>query len=591
LRQLLAATPLLHLCSLLFGALCRFLVGRLQLSSSAPHSPSVSSDRSSRAAPLLPPATTPQEVFYPEEATQTVSASQRPESSWLLLKALLGVWRNDCIGRSQNSSTADARLLVPSKRDKKSKRSAAQKLAKTGQAEKRNNNCVVGKRVQKNDADEHKCELEKIPDCSKFGAALKKGRSNNASSEKRNNCVVWKRVQKNDADEYKCELEKVHVSSKFDGLKQDHSDYRETAWLLDNLKLVASDSVTSESKLQTLSSIAQGMNDSCSVPLASDVVRMNTGCPIAEFEKLLHLFSPVICLSHNVLSRQAYSQDKVELLKCRLEKPDIRLECLWDWYERHGNYGLRVRAENHEKSKGIGVDCFSFCAYFVPFFSAVQLFKCQRSQAVVCKNETGACGVVTETCETAETSGDSDFGIELLFEYFESDQPHERRPLYEKIQELAGGSECKMYGDPFSLLSVNVQNLHPRSWYSVAWYPIYSIPDGNLHAAFLTYHSLGDLMPGTIKSNSTGVDVSVACPVVGLLSYNSQSECWFQFALHGSARETPEDPSGNPSGSLKERLRTLEETASLMSRAAVKKRNVISVNRHPDFEFFLSRQG
>ena len=54
--------------------------------------------------------------------------------------------------------------------------------------------------------------------------------------------------------------------------------------------------------------------------------------------------------------------------------------------------------------------------------------------------------------------------------------------------------------------------------------------------------------------------------------------------------DTSETQGLSPSGILKERLRTLEETASLMARAVVNKGNQTSVNRHPDYEFFLSRQ-
>lgn len=41
---------------------------------------------------------------------------------------------------------------------------------------------------------------------------------------------------------------------------------------------------------------------------------------------------------------------------------------------------------------------------------------------------------------------------------------------------------------------------------------------------------------------------------------------------------------------LRERLKTLEQTASLLARAEVKKGNLKAMNRHPDYEFFLSRQ-
>lgn len=66
-----------------------------------------------------------------------------------------------------------------------------------------------------------------------------------------------------------------------------------------------------------------------------------------------------------------------------------------------------------------------------------------------------------------------------------------------------------------------------------------------------------------------------------------QGECWFQ--LSPSAKKA-EILGVNPSILLKERLRTLEETASLMARAVVNKGNQICTNRHPDYEFFVSRR-
>ncbi|PRQ54843.1 hypothetical protein RchiOBHm_Chr1g0318141 [Rosa chinensis] len=100
-----------------------------------------------------------------------------------------------------------------------------------------------------------------------------------------------------------------------------------------------------------------------------------------------------------------------------------------------------------------------------------------------------------------------------------------------KIKELVRGdghSHSKVYGDPTTLDSINLNDLHPRSWYSVAWYPIYRIPDG-FRAAFLTYHSLGCLVRRNAIFESRSVDDCIVSPVVGLQSYNAQSECWFQF--------------------------------------------------------------
>ena len=70
---------------------------------------------------------------------------------------------------------------------------------------------------------------------------------------------------------------------------------------------------------------------------------------------------------------------------------------------------------------------------------------------------------------------------------------------------------------------------------------------------------------------------------------NGQGECWFQLR-QSALSHTTKNPNSNSSGILKERLRTLEQTASLMARAVVTKGNLSSVNRQPDYEFFLSRR-
>ena len=64
--------------------------------------------------------------------------------------------------------------------------------------------------------------------------------------------------------------------------------------------------------------------------------------------------------------------------------------------------------------------------------------------------------------------------------------------------------------------------MHSDFRYSVAWYPIYRIPDGNFHAAFLTYHSLGHLVRRSAKFDKPSVDACIVSPVVGLQSYSAQ---------------------------------------------------------------------
>ncbi|XP_061988168.1 uncharacterized protein LOC133706647 isoform X2 [Rosa rugosa] len=392
--------------------------------------------------------------------------------------------------------------------------------------------------------------------------------------------------------------------------------------------------------------VLEAVNNACRAQLASEAVQRTTGHPIAEFERLLYYSSPVIHQSPSHTScHTCCSWNQVDQVGgvslCRHETLNITLGCLWEWYEKYGSYGLEIRAEEPGSPKRLGADRLAFRAYFVPYLSGIQLFRNGRSTGtrdidnrlhnhqvlsacwsgeisrksssigslpiysllfshLDCKEDAVIPPLVNElgireafakdvTVQSADTTGFSD--LELLLEYFEYEQPQQRRPLYDKIKELVRGdghSHSKVYGDPTTLDSINLNDLHPRSWYSVAWYPIYRIPDGNFRAAFLTYHSLGCLVRRNANFESRSVDDCIVSPVVGLQSYNAQSECWFQLRPSAPAQTTLSNL--NPCEILEERLRTLEETASLMSRAVVSKGSMTSVNRHPDYEFFLSRR-
>ncbi|KAK8317403.1 hypothetical protein V6Z12_A13G108100 [Gossypium hirsutum] len=345
-----------------------------------------------------------------------------------------------------------------------------------------------------------------------------------------------------------------------------------------------------------LNKMAKALDDVYKAHMASEAVQMATGCPIAEFERLLHFCSPVICHSYSSVGCQTCLLDQVpSALLCRHETPNIPLGCLWQWYEKHGRYGLEIRAEDYKNPKRLGIDQFAFRAHFIPYLSAVQLFRNSKSHSTqnntrisspgvsvtsdissTSRNSTN-CGsipifsAVVPQPRTAEPSSqlqvDDVFRsepspvspedmlrvksvdisqsdcLELAFKYFESEQPQQRLALYER--------------------------------YSVAWYPIYKIPDGNFRAAFLTYHSLGLLVRRRSKFDYPSVDASIVSPVVGLQSYNAQGECWFQ-PRHFTINDICENQGLSPSWILKERLRTLEETASLMARAVVTKGNKTS---------------
>ncbi|XP_039021532.1 uncharacterized protein LOC120153688 [Hibiscus syriacus] len=223
--------------------------------------------------------------------------------------------------------------------------------------------------------------------------------------------------------------------------------------------------------------------------MASEAVQMVTGCPIAEFERLLHFCSPAICHSYSSVGCQTCLLDQgPSALLCRHETPNIPLGCLWKWYEKHGSYGLEIRAEDHKNPERLGIDQSAFHAYFVPYLSAVQLFRNSTNNSTQNNTRISSPGISgdSDTCSisrnsatvghrsifsvlvpqpcTAEPSNQLQVNdvvrsepssvcpedvlpvksvditrsvcLELAFEYFESEQPQQRRTLYEKIQDL-----------------------------------------------------------------------------------------------------------------------------------------------------------
>lgn len=75
----------------------------------------------------------------------------------------------------------------------------------------------------------------------------------------------------------------------------------------------------------------------------------------------------------------------------------------------------------------------------------------------------------------------------------------------------------------YQLIPKNVLTLiHLTFRYSVAWYPIYRIPDGNFRAAFLTYHSLGHMVHRSANVDSANGKACIVSPALGLQSYNAQ---------------------------------------------------------------------
>ncbi|KAI4350953.1 hypothetical protein L6164_005355 [Bauhinia variegata] len=174
------------------------------------------------------------------------------------------------------------------------------------------------------------------------------------------------------------------------------------------------------------------------------------------------------------------------------------------------------------------------------------------------------------TMQEGFSSDDSETGNsqDLLFDYFEQDNPYSREPLADKIIDLA-----RLYPGLKTLRSFD---LLPASWMSVAWYPIYRIPTGptlkDLDACFLTYHTLHTPMTGSrgtqvptliYPSEIDGVP-KISLPTFAMATYKLNGSIW---AENGVSESQQVDSLFQAAGNW---LRLLQ------------------VN-HPDYQFFLSR--
>ncbi|CAL9749195.1 unnamed protein product [Musa acuminata subsp. burmannicoides] len=171
---------------------------------------------------------------------------------------------------------------------------------------------------------------------------------------------------------------------------------------------------------------------------------------------------------------------------------------LWDQYREWSVYGVGVPI--------ILDNCQRVVQYYVPYLSAIQIYT-NKSLAP------HRCLIFLEESERESSSDDSESEKlsrssdavsedsildqdsswstreilgQLYLQYIEYGSPYGRIPLMDKVNELA-----QNYPGLTSFKSVDIS---PASWMSVAWYPIYQIPNcthvKDLSACFLTYHTI-----------------------------------------------------------------------------------------------------
>lgn len=178
---------------------------------------------------------------------------------------------------------------------------------------------------------------------------------------------------------------------------------------------------------------------------------------------------------------------------------DFKLMDVWKHFERISAYGLRCATYGGPRGPS--------SSYFVPFLSSIQLFE----PVVNSDNDLGGMRCNGGSSDGRRVEDDGDDGDEI-FEYPEGleawprrmrrvyswgakNHVGERLPLYQQVMEL-----CGTEGLNHVLSSSKVSQLHPYSWFAVAWYPLYRVPEAPLTARFLTFHSLAPLWEAAKQS-------------------------------------------------------------------------------------------
>ncbi|KAH0460990.1 hypothetical protein IEQ34_008565 [Dendrobium chrysotoxum] len=244
--------------------------------------------------------------------------------------------------------------------------------------------------------------------------------------------------------------------------------------------------------------------------------------------------------------------------------PYFTLGDLWESFKEWSAYGAGVPLVLNESD--------SVVQYYVPYLSAIQLFVNPSMPSLILRRPAdesdGEPYLDTSSEGSSENEGErlirdmpfvesaSSIGQEAsssidgetssssilpIFEYMESDPPHGREPLADKISSLASKfPDLKTYKSC---------DLLPSSWMSVAWYPIYRIPTGptlrDLDACFLTFHLLSTpvksidngypeaMGPCIIKNkNSKNLGDKLSLTIFGLASYKFRNSIWTSNGFH-----------------------------------------------------------
>ncbi|KAH9792847.1 hypothetical protein KPL71_004310 [Citrus sinensis] len=255
--------------------------------------------------------------------------------------------------------------------------------------------------------------------------------------------------------------------------------------------------------------VTDPLNAAYKMQLVSEGFELETGCPLVEFERFLHSAAPAIA--------SLYQHGKCSLcLGDQLSDSSLSVQLFGYSYLSNscGTNEERSNSDMYIRNSSTALEGKNILAPELKFGSFEESV---NSYKAFCPEGHSQCFTPSPDCSS---------NCELLFEFFETEKPWLRRPLHNKILDLfdAEASCLQVFGDISQLKSLKLNDLHPASWFSVAWYPIYQIPEGKFGAAFLTYHSLGHMVMRDVPTDTLNKKTHcVVSPVVGLLSYKAQS--------------------------------------------------------------------
>jgi hypothetical protein len=145
---------------------------------------------------------------------------------------------------------------------------------------------------------------------------------------------------------------------------------------------------------------------------ASQKFSFCTRAPLAEIEKFLFAVAP----RFNPI--------------CHL---DVPLHSIWQWYEMPSNYGLEVQVLDSFCNESNSHTCL---AYFLPYLSGIQIYGYKKMLSSI-DGGSGSREILEPYIDAFKKINHDNKNIyassaQLLFEFFDSDPPSQRQPLFQK---------------------------------------------------------------------------------------------------------------------------------------------------------------